>query len=164
MNAPVSVPAAPAGVEFDEPSGTVVLRTDASCYVLRVDRARGTVRHVHWGAPVPTGDAVALPVWSGHDDSFEGRHDAVEEYPVEGGARFGVPALTVRFPDGSSALEPRVEDVRIIDGDHLVVAVRDRSRPLGWELHYRVPPGGDVLERWTEVVHTARDPAPSRCT
>lgn len=159
MPAPVSSPALPASVEFDEPSGTVVLRTDASCYVLRVDRAQGTVRHVHWGAPVPPADAAALPVWVGHDNSFEGRHDGVEEYPVEGGAGFGVPALEVRFADGSSPLEPRVEDVRITDGDHLVVALRDRSRPLAWELHYRVPPGGDVIERWTELTHTAEPDA-----
>ncbi|MET7677819.1 hypothetical protein, partial [Streptomyces seoulensis] len=31
---------------------------------------------------------------------------------------------------------------------HVVVSLRDRVRPLAWETHYRVPPGGDVLERW----------------
>ncbi|WP_203617260.1 alpha-galactosidase [Streptomyces bauhiniae] len=141
-------------VEYDEPSGTVVLRTDSTCYVLRVDRSLGAVLHVHWGAPVPLEDAVRLPVRSEHDNSFAGRFDGVEEYPVEGGARFGVPALEVRFADGQSSVEPEVTGVRVVRAGHVVVSLRDRVRPLAWETHYRVPPGGDVLERWTEFEHT----------
>jgi alpha-galactosidase len=146
-------------VEYDEPSGTALLRTPASCYVLRVDRDAGTVRHVHWGAPLPLADAVALPVWADHDNSFAGRTDGVEEYPVEGGARFAVPALEVRFADGSSPVEPCVEDVRVVDGGHLVIALRDRCRPLSWQVHYRIRPGGDVIERWARITHTAADGA-----
>jgi alpha-galactosidase len=141
-------------VEIDEPTGTVLLRTAATCYVLRLDNAAGTVRHIHWGAPVPQADAAALPAWADHDNSFAGRLDGVEEYPVEGGARFGVPAFEVRFADGSSPVEPVVEGLRILGEGHLAISLRDRSRPLAWELHYRVPPGGDMIERWTEVVHT----------
>ncbi|MGW4287066.1 alpha-galactosidase [Streptomyces sp. NPDC004673] len=141
-------------VEYDEPSGTVVLRTENTCYVLRVDRSRGAVLHVHWGARLPLEDAVGLPVRAEHDNSFAGPFDGVEEYPVEGGARFGVPALEVRFADGHSPVEPEVTGVRIAGAGHVVVALRDRARPLAWETHYRVPPGGDVIERWTEFEHT----------
>ncbi|MFF8409340.1 alpha-galactosidase [Streptomyces omiyaensis] len=144
-------------VQIDGTSGTVLLRTAHSAYVLRVDRAAGTVRHVHWGAPLPLADAVALPVWADHDNSFAGRWDGVEEYPVDGGARFGTPALEVRFADGSSPLEPTVEDVVPQTDDHVVVRLRDRARPLAWHLHYRVPAGGGVLERWTEFHHTGTD-------
>ncbi|MER5967613.1 alpha-galactosidase [Streptomyces sp. NPDC002057] len=141
-------------VETDGASGTVLLRTAHSSYVLRVDRAAGTVRHVHWGAPLPLGDAVDLPVWAEHDNSFAGRWDGVEEYPVEGGARFGVPAVEVRFADGSSHLQPAVDDVVVRGDDHVTIRLSDRNGPLAWDLHYRVPPGGDVLERWTEFTHT----------
>ncbi|MFJ3644171.1 alpha-galactosidase [Streptomyces sp. NPDC090108] len=151
---PAAGPAGSAAVEVDEASGTVVLRTAASCYVLRVDRSCGAVRHVHWGAPVPLEDAVALPVWADHDNSFAGRSDGVEEYPVEGGARFGVPALEVRFADGGSVLEPVVDGFGVAGAGHVVVSLRDRARPLAWHLHYRVRPGGDVIERWTEIEHT----------
>ncbi|MEU8473122.1 alpha-galactosidase [Streptomyces sp. NPDC029006] len=154
----VTVPASPSGppsrVEFDEASGTVLLRTADTAYILRVDREEGTVRHIHWGAPLPLADAVSLPVWADHADSFAGRWDGVEEFPVEGGARFGVPAMEVRFADGSSPVEARVEDVVLRGGDHVVVSLRERTRPLAWRLHYRVPAGGGVLERWTEFVHT----------
>ncbi|MEV7082301.1 alpha-galactosidase [Streptomyces sp. NPDC093516] len=143
-------------VEIDEPSGTVLLRTATWCYVLRVDFDEGTVRHVHWGAPLPLADAARLPVWAEHDNSFAGRSDGVEEYPVEGGARFGVPALEVRFADGSNPVEPGVEGWRIVREGHVAILQRDRSRPLAWELHYRVQPGGDMLERWTELTHTGQ--------
>ncbi|MFD3569496.1 alpha-galactosidase [Streptomyces sp. NPDC058667] len=157
MTSPTPTPSPPLAtrsVEIDEASGTVVLRGPASCYVLRVDRSAGTVLHVHWGAPLPLDDAVALPVWADHDNSFAGRWDGVEEYPVEGGARFGAPALEVRFADGSSPVEPRVDAVSTPGEGHLVVLLRDRVRPLAWELHYRLPSGGDVLERWTVFRHT----------
>ncbi|MGW3865389.1 alpha-galactosidase [Streptomyces sp. NPDC005047] len=153
MKQATSVPS----VEIDEASGTVLLRTTHTTYVLRVDRAAGTARHVHWGAPVPIADAAALPVWTEHDNSFAGRGDGVEEYPVDGGARFGVPALEVRFADGSSPLEPTVQDVSRLADDQVVVRLRDRTRPLAWHLHYRVPANGDVLERWTEFHHTGTD-------
>ncbi|MET7599096.1 alpha-galactosidase [Streptomyces sp. NPDC004082] len=142
-------------VQIDDPTGTVLLGTAASCYVLRVDTAAGTVRHIHWGRPVPLADAAALPAWADHDNSFAGRLDGVEEYPVEGGARFGTPALEVRFPDGSSPVEPQVAGIEIAEENHVVISLTDRARPLAWSLHYRVPPGGDVVERWTEIVHTA---------
>ncbi|MEV8596335.1 alpha-galactosidase [Streptomyces sp. NPDC052012] len=145
---------APRRVEMDEDSGTVLLRTARSAYVFRVDRAGGTVRHVHWGAPVPLADAAALPLWSDHDNSFAGRWDGTEEYPADGGARFGVPAFEVRLADGSSPVEATVQDVVLLEHDHVVVLLRDRTRPLAWHLHYRVPPDGDVVERWTEFVHT----------
>ncbi|MFB7652978.1 MULTISPECIES: glycoside hydrolase family 36 N-terminal domain-containing protein [unclassified Streptomyces] len=142
---------------MDAASGTVLLRTAHSVYVLRVDRPTGSVRHVHWGAPLPLTDAVVLPLWAEHDNSFAGRWDGVEEFPVDGGARFGVPALEVRFADGSSPLEPTVEDIVLLRDDHVVIHLRDRSRPLSWQLHYQVPAGGDVLERWTEFEHTGTD-------
>ncbi|MFI9616873.1 alpha-galactosidase [Streptomyces sp. NPDC052023] len=152
------VPSSSAGasrrVQLDEESGTVMLRTDRGAYVLRVDRAAGTVRHVHWGASLPLADAVSLPLWSENDNSFAGRWDGTEEYPVDGGARFAAPALEVRFADGSSPVEPTVQDVVLLEGDHVAVLLRDCTRPLAWHLHYRVPPDGDVLERWTEFVHT----------
>ncbi|MEU6404294.1 alpha-galactosidase [Streptomyces sp. NPDC046985] len=169
MPARTAPPLRHAAVEIDEASGTVLLHTGASCYALRADRATGVVHHLHWGAPLTLADAAALPVWSENDNSFAGRHDGVEEYPVEGGARFGVPALEVRFADGGGMLQPTVDDVRAAGDGHLVIALRDRARPLAWELHYRVPPGGGdgeggSLERWTEftrtdVTHTEVTPA-----
>ncbi|MER5740931.1 hypothetical protein ABT117_35430, partial [Streptomyces sp. NPDC002262] len=114
-------------MRIDGASGTILLRTTRSAYVLRADSAAGAVLHVHWGAVLPWADAVALPVWAEHDDSFAGRRDGVEEYPVDGGARFGVPALEVRFADGSSPLEPTVRDVVLEADDHVVA--RDVGGP-----------------------------------
>lgn len=145
----------PATVELDAPTGTVVLHTPATCYVLRLDHASGTARHLHWGAPLPLADAAALPAWTDHDDSFAGPLDGVEEYPVEGGARFGAPALDVRLPDGTGHLRPRLDGARVVADGHLVIAFHDHTHPLAWELHYRVRPGTDLVERWTELTHTA---------
>ncbi|MFJ5834185.1 alpha-galactosidase [Streptomyces sp. NPDC093089] len=152
-----TLPVPPA--QIDEASGTILLRTARTAYALRVDRAAGSVLHLHWGAVLPHADAIALPLWSEHENSFAGRWDGVEEYPVDGGARFGTPALEVRFADGSSPLEPTVREMILEADDHVVIRLRDRNRPLAWDLHYRVPADSDVLERWTEFHHngTAAD-------
>ncbi|MGW2787802.1 alpha-galactosidase, partial [Streptomyces populi] len=144
-------------VEIHGPTGTVLLNTAHSAYVFRVDRTAGTVRHVHWGLSIPLADAVALPLWSENDNSFAGPLDGTEEYPFEGGARFAAPAFEVRFGDGSSPVEPTVQDPILLEDNHVVVPVQDRCRPLAWRLHYRVPAGGDVVQRWVDFVHTGTE-------
>ncbi|MGW2825745.1 alpha-galactosidase [Streptomyces sp. NPDC001443] len=144
-------------VEIDESTGTVLLNTAHSAYAFRVDRTAGTVRHVHWGLPIPLADAVSLPLWSEHDNSFAGLLDGTEEYPVDGGARFAVPAFEVRFADGSSPVEAVVQNPVLLQDNHVVIPVEDCSRTLAWYLHYRVPAGGDVVQRWVEFFHTGAE-------
>ncbi|WP_329205788.1 alpha-galactosidase [Streptomyces sp. NBC_00683] len=151
-------------VEIDRPSGTVLLRAADTGYVLRVDASAGTVRLLHWGAPLVLEDALVLREPDSAGSSFHSPLDGTEELAVDGQVRFAPPALDVRYADGTSATEPVVDgyDVRE-DGDsaQLSVSLRDVGRPLGWHLHYRVRQDCPVIERWTEVQHTgAREEPP----
>lgn len=144
-------------VEIDRPSGTVLLRAADTGYVLRVDASAGTVRLLHWGAPLALEDALVLREADSAGSSFDSPLDGTEELAVDGQVRFAPPALDVRYADGTSATEPVVDGYEVReDGDSamLSVSLRDAGRPLGWHLHYRVRQDCPVIERWTELQHT----------
>ncbi|MFJ9084168.1 alpha-galactosidase [Streptomyces sp. NPDC102384] len=130
-------------VSFDEPSRTFLLTTPASAYALRID-ADDSPRHVHWGAPLTLDRAAALPTHDGLTSSFASTGG--EELGVEGGARFGVPSLLVRYADGARGVE-WVHEGHEIDGGRLQVRLRDRHYPLGCTLRYSIHPDSDVIER-----------------
>ncbi|RFC70656.1 alpha-galactosidase [Streptomyces sp. AcE210] len=142
-------------VYFDEPSRTFLLTTPASSYALRIG-ADDSPRHVHWGAPLTLDQVATLPTHDGLTSSFASTGG--EELAVEGGARFGVPSLLVRYSDGTRGVEWTYEGHEI-DGGHLHVRLRDRHYPLGCTLHYAVHPDSDVVERSLTLRHLGTDEA-----
>jgi len=126
-----------------------LLRAPTASYAIRLDED-DRVRHVHWGPAITLAEAVAL---AGRTPSAGSSFDAVagaEELAAEGGARFGPAGLQVRFADGTRGIEWRYAG-HDIDGGHLHIRMDDRVLPIRVNLHYRVPPGSDVIERWTTV-------------
>lgn len=145
-------------VTFDPFPGLAVLRTPNSVYALRIG-ADGSPRHVYWGAPLDTGLLAGLPeAVSPAASSFEA-DAAADELAPQTGARFGPAGLQVRFSDGTRGTQWRFAGHRV-EGGELRLRLEDRHRPLRTELCYRVRPGTDVIERWTELTHTgtADDP------
>ncbi|WP_206184954.1 alpha-galactosidase [Thermoactinospora rubra] len=138
-------------VSFDSHSGVWLLRTRTTAYAMRLD-GDGLLRHLHWGGPLSLEDARRLPPPAPPASSFDGVTG--EEYPCEGGARFGVPSLQVRFPDRSRDVEWDYAG-HDIDGGELTIRLRDRHHPLEADLCYRVRHDCDVIERWTVLRNTA---------
>ncbi|MFI7383694.1 alpha-galactosidase [Streptomyces sp. NPDC049813] len=136
-------------VSYDEPSRTFLLTTPATAYALRVG-ADDSPRHVHWGAPLTLRQAAALPTYDGERSSFASTSG--EELAAEGGPRFGVPSLLVRYADGARGVEWAYEGHEI-EGGSLHVRLRDRHYPLGCTLHYAVHPDSDVIERRVTLRH-----------
>ncbi|MFI6813833.1 alpha-galactosidase [Nonomuraea sp. NPDC050328] len=118
-----------------------LLTTASSGYVVRLD-ADDTPRCAHWGPPLTLDQARDLP-------------PGAEELPVEGGERFGVPALQLRYADGVRGAEWRFLGEEL-DGERLVLRLADRHYPLEIGLHYRLR--GEVLERHTTLVNHGDTP------
>ena len=116
--------------------------------------ADGVLRHLYWGPPLSLEQAAAVPEPAPVTmTQFEGRQHDIEELPVEGGARFGVPAVQVRFADGTRGLELGYAG-HTIDGGTLRIRFADRHYPIEVDLHYRVHADSDVIERWTSITST----------
>ncbi|MFI5609339.1 alpha-galactosidase [Amycolatopsis sp. NPDC051903] len=141
-------------VEFDVDHRLWLLRTRDSAYAFRLDEA-DRPRHVHWGPPLTLEQATRIaprpnPVASSFDEPLDDR----PELATEGGAFFGVAGLSVRFADGTQALEWTYAGHDTQDG--LVVRLRDRHYPLEAELHYRVR--GEAVERHAVLRNTGSEP------
>jgi alpha-galactosidase len=139
---------------------TWLLSTANTSYALRW--ADGMLRHAYWGPALTIAQAAAVPLAETLTmPNFEGGAYDVEELPVDGGARFGVPSLQVRFPDGTRALELDYVEHTIADESALAIRLRDRYYPFEITLHYRVRPETDVIERWTVLTNTSTEVEPS---
>jgi alpha-galactosidase len=137
-------------VTYDPARGTWLLTTPHTRYLIRED-PDGSPRHVAWGSHEAV-EATPRPI----ANSFDG-DGAADELGIETGARFGPAGLQIRFADGTRGAQWSAAGHEI-DGGHLVILLRDRRYPLRAELHYRVRPDTDVIERWTVLVNDGGDP------
>src|SRR5213082_2109180 len=141
-----------AGISYLEDLRTWVVATESSTYALRLNE-EDAPSHVYWGpsltaAQVAELDVKTLPWWDGFNDPNEG----LDELAADGGTRYWTPALQVRFSGPARALEWRYLSYEITSDDRaaeLRLDLADRHYPLRITLHYRVPHGTDVIERWT---------------
>ena len=145
-------------VEFDVDHRLWLLRTPESAYAFRLDEA-DQPRHVHWGPPLTLEQAAQIPSRRNPvDSSFDEPGDDRPELATEGGAFFGVAGLSVRFADGTQAVEWAYagHDTGHDAGDGLVVRLKDRHFGLVAELHYVLR--GDVVERHVVLRNTGTEP------
>ncbi|MFI5530128.1 alpha-galactosidase [Kitasatospora sp. NPDC051853] len=149
------MPAPPSAVSFDPAAGLAVLTTPTTRYAVRIG-TDGSPRHLYWGPAEGFSADLPLPV-SPADSSFEA-DAAADELAPQTGARFGPAGLQVRFADGVQGAQWHFAGHTLTD-DELRLRLTDRHYPLAAELCYRVRPGSDVIERWTELTHTGT-PAP----
>ncbi|MFI5835796.1 alpha-galactosidase [Micromonospora sp. NPDC051300] len=141
-------------VELSPTAPVAALHTPTTTYALGWDETEAVIRPLYWGPRISLVDATTIPAWSSpQGDTFEAPLECAEEYPVEGGRRYGVPALAVRFPDGDTGARLVPVDARATDSE-LVLRFQDAARPLALDLHFRVQPDTDVIERWSTVRHT----------
>ena len=138
-------------VAHDAARGEWLLTTLNTRYLIRED-PDGSPRHVAWGSHEAV-EAIAAPTAG---SSFDGDGTA-DELGIETGDRFGPAGLQVRFADGTRGAQWNAAGHEI-DGGHLVILLQDRRYPLRAELHYRVHPDTDVIERWTVLVNDGDEP------
>ena len=149
-------------ITFSPATRTWLLSTPNTSYALRLD-ATDAPCHVHWGEPLTMAQVEALPGMyrPGRTDSFAGRRIA-EEIAADGGDRYGVPGLQVRFADGTRGIEWAYVGYEIAEQENegqesalsLELRLRDRHYPLAITLHYRVFHDSDVIERFLTLDHT----------
>ncbi|MFI1094250.1 alpha-galactosidase [Streptomyces sp. NPDC020917] len=145
-----------------------LLSGPGSSYALHVTD-RDDLLHLHWGARIALPDAEALAVDPlPAERPFESALDGREEYPVEGGPRFARPALSVRSePSADGSVRgtewcfEEDETVRGPDGEELRLHFHDSLHHLDLTLHYRLPPGSDVVERWITAAHVGHAGTPA---
>lgn len=156
------------GITYDGTHRVWLLRTPHSAYALACpstvtvhhQEIPDPLLHVYWGEPVTLADAVHIATvrrqrWSRR--GFESPLDGSEEYPVQGGMRFGRPALAARFGTVRSVEWRLAGSTMTRDGDTHQLTVEFADGPLNVALHYRIRADSDVIERWAVATNTGGD-------
>ena len=139
-------------IECDPATSTWLLTTPGTAYAFRAEPG-GELRHLYWGPRLTLSQVLAAAVpGNPRVFGFDSPWDGTEELPAEGGLRFGVPSLQVRFDGGTRAVE-WVLDSSTTGANGLEIKLRDRDYPLGVNLTYRVYDDCDVIERHITLEH-----------
>jgi alpha-galactosidase len=143
-------------IERDPATNTWLLTAQTTAYAFRVEPG-GELRHLYWGPRLTLPQVVAAAPGAPQAFGFDSPWDGTEELPAEGGLRFGVPSLQVRFEGGTRAVEWVLDGTTVddaaADGGQLTIRLRDRAYPLGAVLTYRVFGDCDVIERHVTLEH-----------
>ncbi|MFI6603391.1 alpha-galactosidase [Nonomuraea sp. NPDC050536] len=127
--------------------------TDKSAYVFGVFEEARVVQW-YWGPRLPVD---ALPEVTEHapgwiKTGFLDPDDITELLPVDGGRRWGVPALQAVYEGGVRSVELSFDEA--VHGENsLELVLRDHAYGLRVGLHLRLHDDTDVLERWVSVTN-----------
>ncbi|MEU1752779.1 alpha-galactosidase [Micromonospora matsumotoense] len=158
-------------VSLDQDGRLWALNTRDSTYVIgiEIDHATGEalVLQKYWGPILPpqaAREAAAMSAGPGnpsgagrHVTSFSRPVEVEELLPVDGGLRWGLPALQVAV-DQVRSLELRLVGVDAASGDgvdQLDIALEDRTFPIDVVLHARPYADSNAIARWVTVRHRA---------
>ena len=141
-------------------SDTFLLSTKSTSYAFGIDD-QGLVRHLYWGKKLPSADELELPQLtevSTNDPVFE---ITKEEFPVHGGLRYKEHCLKAAFADGTRELAYQYCGYDVEQGDaweELILHLRDVHYAFSMDLHYKLYPDYDLMERSVVVTNQSEDP------
>lgn len=137
-----------------------LLSTDSTSYAFGIDD-RELVRHLYWGKKIASADELEIPELtevSTNDPVFE---ITPEEYPVHGGLRYKESCLKAAFADGTRELVYSFCSYDIESGDgyeELILHLRDERYEFFIDLHYKLYPDYDLMERSAEIKNQSEEP------
>lgn len=126
-----------------------LLSTKSTSYGFGVDD-QGLVRHLYWGKKLPSVEELELPALtevSTNDPVFEITR---EEFPVHGGLRYKEHCLKATFADGTRELVYQYCGYDVEEGEdqeELVLHLKDDRYEFFLDLHYKIYPEYDLMER-----------------
>jgi alpha-galactosidase len=129
------------------------LTTRATSYAFAVDD-QGLLRHLHWGPRIDRPADYDVPQkWDLSTNDM--LSDIMpEEYPFHGQFRYKEQCLAVTFADRTREIRAHVKG-SVVDGDQLIVTLRDDHTGLEIDLGYRVLHRLDLIERWATIRNTS---------
>ena len=137
-----------------------LLSTQSTSYAFGIDD-RGLVRHLYWGKKLPDVDELEMPQLtevSTNDPVFE---ITPEEFPVHGGLRYKEHCLKATFADGTRELVYQYCGYDVEEGEDwetLILHLRDNHYEFFMDLHYKLYPKYDLMERTVVLKNESEEP------
>lgn len=137
-----------------------LLSTQSTSYGFGIDD-QGLVRHLYWGKMIPSVEELELPELtevSTNDPVFE---ITKEEFPVHGGLRYKEHCLKATFADGTRELVYEYCGYDVVqdeDSEELILHLKDNHYEFFMDLHYKLYPAYDLMERKAVIQNQTPDP------
>lgn len=141
-------------------STVFLLSTENTSYAFGIDD-QGLVRHLYWGKKLPSAEELEMPVLtevSTNDPVYE---ITPEEFPVHGGLRYKEHCLKATFADGTRELVYRYtgyDTEEDQDWEELVLHLKDDHYAFCIDLHYKLYPAYDLMERSVVLKNEMEEP------
>ena len=143
------------GIVINELKNVFALQSKNNSYVFGIDNM-GLVRHLYWGSKIENVDDFDMPTLvevSTNDPIFE---ITKEEFPVYGSLRYKEHCLKASFIDGCRELVYSYEGYEV-DGNELVIKVKDIHYDFNMNLHYKVYEEYDLIERYVTIKNNSEN-------
>lgn len=127
------------------------LRTENTEYVFGLDN-ENLIRHIYWGNKINNENDFEMDVLcevSTNDPVYE---ITPEEYPVFGGLRYSENCLKVTFDDKTRDIVYKYDGYEV-DGDLLVIKLKDVYYNFTINLNYKVMEKYDLIERFVTITN-----------
>jgi alpha-galactosidase len=133
------------------PEGARIFRLDggAVTYAIGVDD-KGYLEPAYWGPTLDDAAPLSVRAAKETNSNLTAGQNTAQEYPGQGEGLVSEPGVKAAFPDGNRDLVLKYAAHRI-EGDTLVVELKDISRALEVSLRYRIDPATGVLARSATV-------------
>ena len=148
--------AAGASIRYGESSRVFELNTPKNSYVFGINE-RGELQTLHWGGRLGDNDALPAARVARDHSSFDPSNNITpQEYPGWGSAFYSEPALKLSFADGNRDVVLHYLSHRI-EGERLLVQLKDISRDVRVELRYGIDAETGILARSARIEnHTGK--------
>ena len=126
-----------------------VLETQHTTYAFFEDED-GVLVQLYWGKRIRRIEDFDLVTMVGEQGFHPNIDKKREECSSFGGMRYKETSLKVSYEDGVRDFRYKVE-ARSVEGNHLVISLRDIFYHLQVNLHYLVHEKEDIIEKWREI-------------
>ena len=143
------------GIVINELKNVFALQSKNNSYVFGIDNM-GLVRHLYWGSKIENVDDFDMPTLvevSTNDPVFE---ITKEEFPVYGSLRYKEHCLKASFIGGCRELVYSYEGYEV-DGNELVIKLKDIHYDFNMNLHYKVYEEYDLIERYVTIKNNSEN-------
>lgn len=137
-----------------------LLSTKSTSYAFGIDD-QGLVRHLYWGRRLERPEELEMPVLTEVSTNDPVLEITPEEFPVYGGLRYKEHCLKATFADGTREVVYRYCGYELTQHEtvqELVLHLKDAHYDFLLDLHYKVYPDYDLMERSVVVQNQSAQP------
>lgn len=133
-----------------------VLQTDHTTYAFFIDD-EGILVHLYWGKRIDRIEDFDLRTMTGEQGYHPNIDKKMEECSSFGMMRYKEGSMKIEFGEGVRDFRYCVKKYEILGENELILLLEDEYYKFSLELHYKVYPEEDIIEKWRRAINTGEE-------